>query len=82
MGKFKKLLARVFNTCECCGKRLKSGDMKYSITLKTWIDQDHKSGYDCTVCHECVSNFKMYELVSKVNVIRKLKKEEEEKKYG
>ena len=72
----KKLMARLFNTCECCGKKLKTDDMKYSILLETWLDPEHKSGYECTICHECVSNFKMYDIVSKVNVIRKLRKDE------
>jgi len=73
MGSIKKLLARVFNTCECCGKKMKPDDMKYNIMLETWIDPKHKSGHECIVCFECVANFKMYDLVSKVNVIRKLK---------
>ena len=82
MGKIKKLFSRVFNTCECCGRKLKIDDMKYSIMLETWIDADHKSGYDCTVCHECVSKYKMYDLVSKINIIRKLKREERDNPNG
>jgi uncharacterized protein YmfQ (DUF2313 family) len=77
MGGIKKLLARVFNTCECCGKKLKPEDMKYKLLMETWIDNPNRtSGYDCTVCHECVSTLKIYEMVSRINVIRKLKKEE------
>jgi hypothetical protein len=78
MGTITKIMARVFNTCEACGSKMKADDQKYTITFDTWYEPNKKSSYDCTVCHECVNNFKLYELVSKVNIIRKLQQEEKE----
>jgi len=68
----KKLLARLFNNCESCGKRLKADEQKYTVRFEVWIEPGKSSGYECTVCHECINNFKLYELVSKVNVLHKL----------